>query len=61
MTPATLKAGFVSAVLNSGFHIELVGGRRYNGSVLRKKVAEIQSKIPPSVGLTFNSPDINPH
>jgi fatty acid synthase subunit alpha, fungi type len=60
MTPTTVKAGFVSAVLSSGFHIELAGGGHYNANALRKKVAEIQSKIPPGVGLTLNSLYINP-
>jgi fatty acid synthase subunit alpha len=60
ITPTTVKAGFVSAVLNSGSHIELVGGGHYNANALRKKVAEIQSKIPPGVVLTLNSLYINP-
>ncbi|KAI0077780.1 fatty acid synthase [Panus rudis PR-1116 ss-1] len=60
MTPSTVKAGFVSAVLNAGFHIELAGGGHYNAAALRAKVAEIQSKIPPGVGITLNSLYINP-
>ena len=34
MTPSTVKAGFVSAVLDVGFHIELVGGGHYNAAAL---------------------------
>lgn len=60
MTPTTVKAGFVSAVLSAGFHVELAGGGHYNAKALRAKVAEIQSKIPPGVGLTLNSLYINP-
>lgn len=60
MTPSTVKAGFVSAVLNAGFHIELAGGGHYNATALRSKVAEIQRHIPPGVGLTLNSLYINP-
>ena len=60
MTPTTVKAGFVSAVLDAGFHIELAGGGHYNANALRAKVAEIQSKIPPGVGITLNALYINP-
>lgn len=60
MTPTTVKAGFVSAVLKAGFHIELAGGGHYNAKALRSKVAEIQAQIPEGVGLTLNSLYINP-
>ena len=35
MTPSTVKAGFVSAVLDVGFYIKLVGGGHYNAAALR--------------------------
>ncbi|KAI0368773.1 fatty acid synthase [Pilatotrama ljubarskyi] len=60
MTPTTVKAGFVSAVLNAGYHVELAGGGHYNAAALRAKVAEIQSKIPAGVGITLNALYINP-
>lgn len=60
MTPSTVKAGFVSAVLDAGFHVELAGGGHYNPAALRSKVAEIQKKIPAGVGLTLNALYINP-
>ncbi|KAI0950742.1 hypothetical protein AcW1_007973 [Taiwanofungus camphoratus] len=60
MTPTTVKAGFVSAVLNAGYHVELAGGGHYNAAALRAKVAEIQGNIPPGVGMTLNSLYINP-
>ena len=60
MTPSTVKAGFVSAVLDAGYHIELAGGGHYNAAALRSKVAEIQKQIPAGVGLTLNSLYINP-
>ncbi|EJD06870.1 fatty acid synthase [Fomitiporia mediterranea MF3/22] len=60
MTPSTVKAGFVSAVLRAGYHVELAGGGHYNASALRAKVAEIQAQIPEGVGLTLNSLYINP-
>jgi len=59
MTPTTVKAGFVSAVLSAGYHIELAGGGHYNANALRSKVAEIQAKIPAGVGITLNALYIN--
>ncbi|KZW02887.1 fatty acid synthase [Exidia glandulosa HHB12029] len=60
MTPSTVKGGFVSAVLSAGYHVELAGGGHYNAAAVRTKVAEIQSKIPPGVGITLNALYINP-
>lgn len=60
MTPSTVKAGFVSAVLDAGYHIELAGGGHYNPGALREKVAEILQNVPAGVGLTLNSLYINP-
>lgn len=60
MTPTTVKAGFVSAVLSAGYHVELAGGGHYNAAALRAKVAEIQTKIPAGVGITLNALYINP-
>jgi len=60
MTPTTVKSGFVSAVLNAGYHVELAGGGHYNAAALRAKVAEIQKQIPAGVGITLNSLYINP-
>lgn len=60
MTPTTVKSGFVSAVLNAGYHVELAGGGHYNAAALRTKVAEIQKQIPAGVGVTLNSLYINP-
>jgi len=59
MTPSTVKAGFVSAVLDAGYHIELAGGGHYNAAVLRSKVADIQKLIPAGVGITLNALYIN--
>jgi hypothetical protein len=60
MTPSTVKAGFVSAVLDAGYHIELAGGGHYNAAALRSKVAEIQKLTPAGVGITLNALYINP-
>ncbi|ORY50686.1 fatty acid synthase [Leucosporidium creatinivorum] len=60
MTPTTVKAGFVSAVLAAGYHIELAGGGHYNAKALRAKVDEIQRLVnKPGVGVTLNSLYIN--
>lgn len=59
-TPCTVRAGFVSAVLAAGFHIELAGGGHYNAKALRNKVDEIQQLVnKPGVGVTLNSLYIN--
>jgi fatty acid synthase subunit beta len=60
MTPTTVKGGFVSAILDAGFHVELAGGGHCNAAALREKIAEIQTKIPAGVGITLNSLYINP-
>jgi fatty acid synthase subunit alpha len=60
MTPTTVKAGFVTAVLEAGYHVELAGGGHYSPAALRAKVAEIQKNISPGIGLTLNSLYINP-
>ena len=60
MTPSTVKGGFVSAILSAGYHVELAGGGHYDAAALRAKVTDIQSKIPPGVGITLNSLYINP-
>ena len=58
---STVKAGFVSAVLSAGYHVELAGGGgHYNAAALRSKVAEIQANISEGVNITLNSCHINP-
>ncbi|KPV74346.1 uncharacterized protein RHOBADRAFT_37342 [Rhodotorula graminis WP1] len=60
MTPTTVKAGFVSAVLKAGYHVELAGGGHYNEKAVRAKVAEIQKLVDqPGIGLTLNCLYIN--
>jgi fatty acid synthase subunit beta len=60
MTPSTVKAGFVSAVLSAGYHVELAGGGHYSATSLHSKVSEIRSKIPAGVGIMLSSLYINP-
>ena len=60
MTPCTVQAGFVSAVLSAGYHIELAGGGQYNAKALRARVADIQQRVnKPGMGVTLNSLYIN--
>ncbi|RXK40211.1 hypothetical protein M231_02485 [Tremella mesenterica] len=59
MTPTTVGSSLVSATLNAGYHIELAGGGHYNPNALRSKVAEIQKRVKPGVGLTLNALYIN--
>lgn len=60
MTPSTVKAGFVAAILSAGYHTELAGGGHYNAAALRSKIAEIQALIPAGVGISLNALYINP-
>jgi enoyl reductase-like protein len=60
MTLTTVKAGFVSVVFQAGYHVELAGGGHYSLAALRAKVAEVETKILPGIGLTLNSLYINP-
>ena len=57
---STVKAGFVGAVLDTGYHIELAGSGHYNTAALHSKITEIQKLIPTGVGITLNLLYINP-
>jgi hypothetical protein len=52
MTPSMVKAGFVSAILSAGFHVD---GGHYSPDAIHAKVAEIQSQISAGVDITLNS------
>jgi len=58
-TPTTVKAGIVSAVLETGYLVQLAGGH-YSPAAHRAKVAELQKNISPGIGMTLNSLYINP-
>jgi hypothetical protein len=51
MTPSAVEADFSSAILDTGYHVELAGGRHYIAApaALRSKVAEIQKFTPSSL------------
>ncbi|KAF9311477.1 3-oxoacyl-[acyl-carrier-protein] synthase [Podila horticola] len=59
MTPSTVHEGFVSAVMNAGYHIELAGGGHYNEEAVRSKVKKIMQLTTPGAGITLNTLFIN--
>ncbi|KAG0272729.1 beta subunit of fatty acid synthetase, partial [Linnemannia exigua] len=59
MTPSTVNEGFVSAVMNAGYHIELAGGGHYNEAAVRSKVKKIMHLTTPGAGITLNTLFIN--
>ena len=42
----TVKVGFVSAILEVGYHVELADGGHYSPAVLCAKVAESKGRFP---------------
>ncbi|OLY84576.1 Fatty acid synthase subunit beta, partial [Smittium mucronatum] len=54
MTPSTVSPKFVSAVLNSGYHIELAGGGYYSEASLRESISEIAKSIDPGNSISLN-------
>lgn len=60
MTPCTVRAGFVSAVMKAGYHIELAGGGHYFETAVRDKVDEIAKLVDkPGMAVTLNCLYIN--
>ncbi|KAG0203436.1 3-oxoacyl-[acyl-carrier-protein] synthase [Mortierella sp. GBA30] len=59
MTPSTVNEGFVSAVMNAGYHVELAGGGHYNEAAVRSKVKKIMQLTTPGAGITLNTLFIN--
>jgi len=49
------------AVFKVGYHVELASGGHYSPAALHARVAEIQGKISPGIGLTLNLLYISPH
>ncbi|KAJ2630931.1 fatty acid synthase alpha subunit Lsd1 [Coemansia sp. RSA 1290] len=60
MTPSTISAEFVSAVMRAGYHIELSGGGHFSEPMLRDKVDKILKLVDPGLGISINSIYINP-
>jgi fatty acid synthase subunit beta len=59
MTPTTVSAGLMAAVLNAGYHIELAGGGHFNEVMLRNKVKQIMSKVEPGNAISINMMFLN--
>ncbi|KAJ2849426.1 fatty acid synthase alpha subunit Lsd1, partial [Coemansia brasiliensis] len=60
MTPSTVSAEFVSAVINAGYHIELSGGGHFSEPMLRDKVDKILKLVEAGSSITVNSIYVNP-
>lgn len=60
MTPCTVSQTFVSACINSGYHVELAGGGHFTEKMLRDKIDGIMADIPAGRGITLNSLFLNP-
>ncbi|PVU85583.1 hypothetical protein BB559_006933 [Furculomyces boomerangus] len=54
MTPSTVNTDFVSAVTNSGYHIELAGGGYYNKESLTEAVEKVSKSIEHGYGISIN-------
>ncbi|KAL7749388.1 fatty acid synthase alpha subunit Lsd1 [Sorochytrium milnesiophthora] len=54
MTPTTVNAEFVSAVLNAGYHVELAGGGHYTEQAMRNVINRIINTVPAGEGITLN-------
>ncbi|KAJ2503686.1 fatty acid synthase alpha subunit Lsd1 [Coemansia sp. RSA 1972] len=60
MTPSTVGAEFVSAVVRAGYHVELSGGGHFSEPMLRDKTNSILNLVDPGSSITVNSIYINP-
>ncbi|KAJ2562015.1 fatty acid synthase alpha subunit Lsd1 [Coemansia sp. RSA 1822] len=60
MTPSTVGAEFVSAVMRAGYHIELSGGGHFSEPMLRDKTDKILNLVDSGSSITVNSIYINP-
>ncbi|KAJ2193676.1 fatty acid synthase alpha subunit Lsd1, partial [Coemansia sp. RSA 522] len=60
MTPSTVGAEFVSAVMRANYHVELSGGGHFSEPMLRDKATKILNLVDPGSSITVNSIYINP-
>ncbi|KAI8915921.1 hypothetical protein EDD86DRAFT_221808, partial [Gorgonomyces haynaldii] len=60
MTPCTVNEGFVSAVTNAGYHVELAGGGQHTPQILDDRVKLLMERIPAGEGITLNILFLNP-
>ncbi|KAJ1963243.1 fatty acid synthase alpha subunit Lsd1, partial [Dipsacomyces acuminosporus] len=59
MTPTTADTGFVAAIYNAGYHVELAGGGIYGANDLERKVSDLTHMIEPGCGITLNCIYVN--
>lgn len=59
MTPCSVNGDFVSACINTGYHVELAGGGHYSERDLRKKVSYILENTFPGAQISLNVLFIN--
>ncbi|KAI1613405.1 fatty acid synthase subunit beta dehydratase [Exophiala viscosa] len=55
MTPTTVSWEFVSAIIKSGYHVELAGGGYYNAEQLTTAIKHLQQSIPSGKGICINA------
>ncbi|ORY41089.1 fatty acid synthase [Rhizoclosmatium globosum] len=60
MTPCTMDAQFVSAIINAGYHVELAGGGQHTEGHLRARVNQILGMVGAGAGITLNILFLNP-
>jgi len=60
MTPTTVSWDFVSAAINSGYHIELAGGGYHNEAGMAEALEKIATNIQPGRGITVNVLYVSP-
>ncbi|KAL2913765.1 fatty acid synthase alpha subunit Lsd1 [Polyrhizophydium stewartii] len=60
MTPCTANEGFVAAVINAGYHVELAGGGQHTEAYLRDRVDKIMALVPAGEGINLNILFLNP-
>ncbi|KAJ2229527.1 fatty acid synthase alpha subunit Lsd1, partial [Coemansia sp. RSA 485] len=59
MTPTTANKGFVAAISQAGYHVELAGGGIYTADSMDKKIQALASMLKPGQGITLNCIYVN--
>ncbi|KAJ2076549.1 fatty acid synthase alpha subunit Lsd1, partial [Coemansia sp. RSA 988] len=60
MTPTTGNEAFVTAITNSGYHVELAGGNMHTEGDMEERFAALAKLVEPGQGITLNCIYINP-
>ncbi|KAJ2236501.1 fatty acid synthase alpha subunit Lsd1 [Coemansia sp. RSA 485] len=59
MTSTTANKGFVAAISQAGYHVELAGGGIYTADSMDKKIQALASMLKPGQGITLNCIYVN--